>query len=942
MSGERDPRCYVSGLHRADVAAPALRPFVAISVAGYSARMPDLQSAEATDWHALAPDAALAGLDSRVAGLSAAEAEARLALHGSNRLPEGPRRSALRRLMAQFNNVLIYVLLGAGVLTLMFEHVLDAMVIFGVVLINAAVGFIQEGRAETALAAIRSLIDPRCTVLRDGRRQSLPAEALVPGDIVLLDAGDRVPADLRLLRAHALRIDESLLTGESVAAEKQSSAVAATAVLGDRLSMAYSGTLVATGSGQGLVIATGARTELGRISTLLGSVQTLTTPLLERMNLFAHQLTAVILALSVVVLLLAVWLHGNPWDQAFLAVVGLAVAAIPEGLPAVMTITLAIGVQRMAARRAIVRQLPAVETLGSVTVVCSDKTGTLTRNQMSVERLELAIARARVEGVGYAPVGAVHWAEGTASPQLALRAARVALLCNDAELEASGADDWRVLGDPMEGALLAFASRAGLDAAAEQAAHPRSDALPFNSAQLYMATRHRVHGADIALVKGAPERVLHLCDRVAVEDGEQALDVEGWHSRIVAMANDGLRVLALAECALDDADTLSHATLDGRCRLLGLLGLIDPPREEAIVAVAECRSAGMRVKMITGDHAATALAIARELHLVDAPQVLTGAELDALDADAFAAAASATDVFARVTPEHKLRLVEALQARGEVVAMTGDGVNDAPALKRADVGVAMGQKGTETAKQAAEMVLADDNFASIVAAVREGRVIYDNLRKVIAWTLPTNGGEMLAIMVALLFGLALPVTAVQILWINMICTVALGLTLAFEPAEPGVMQRPPRGRGAPLLSGFLVWRVVFVSLLFVTAAFGVFFASQHVGHSLELSRTLVVNTIVVLEIFYLFSVRYGDTTSLTLRGMRGTRAVLIGVGVTVLAQLAFTYLPPMQALFATEPVPLFAGLGVIATGVALLLVIEVEKALFRRFGRRTPGEMAAA
>jgi magnesium-transporting ATPase (P-type) len=904
--------------------------------------MSDLRSAEATDWHALAPDAALTGFDSRVGGLSAAEAEARLAQYGSNRLPEGPRRGALRRFMAQFNNVLIYVLIGAGVLTLLLDHRLDAAVIFAVVLVNALVGFIQEGRAETALAAIRSLIDPRCTVLRDGRRQSLPAEALVPGDVVLLDAGDRVPADLRLLRAHALRIDESLLTGESVAAKKQSSRVAPDAVLGDRLSMAYTGTLVATGSGLGLVVATASATELGRISRLLGDVQTLTTPLLERMDQFAHQLTAVILALSVVVLLLAVWLHGNPWDQAFLAVVGLAVAAIPEGLPAVMTITLAIGVQRMASRRAIVRQLPAVETLGSVTVICSDKTGTLTRNQMSVERLELAAAHACIEGVGYAPAGAVHWDDDAASPELAERAARVALLCNDAELEASGADDWRVLGDPMEGALLAFAARAGLDAAAEQAAHPRSDAMPFNSTQLYMATRHRIDDVDIALIKGAPERVLRLCDRVVLDDGDEAIDDKAWHQRIVAMADNGLRVLALAECVLDDAREFTHDSLIGRCRLLGLLGLIDPPREEAILAVAECRSAGMRVKMITGDHAATALAIARDLRLADAPQVLTGAELDGLDAHAFAEAASATDVFARVTPEHKLRLVEALQARGEVVAMTGDGVNDAPALKRADVGIAMGHKGTETAKQAAEMVLADDNFATIVAAVREGRVIYDNLRKVIAWTLPTNGGEMLAIMVALLFGLALPVTAVQILWINMICTVALGLTLAFEPAEPGVMQRPPRGRGAPLLSGFLVWRVVFVSLLFVTAAFGVFFASQHVGHSLELSRTLVVNTIVVLEIFYLFSVRYGDTTSLTLRGMRGTRAVLIGVGVTVLAQLAFTYLPPMQALFATEPVPLFAGLGVIATGVALLLVIEVEKALFRRFGRRTPGEMAAA
>ncbi len=880
-------------------------------------------------WHALSTDEALAAVTSDPQGLNADEAERRLKANGPNRLPEPPRPGLLRRLLAQFNNVLIYVLIGAGVLTLLLGHRVDSAVIFAVVVLNAVIGFIQEGRAESALAAIRSLIDPRCQVLRGGQRVSLPAESLVVGDVVLLEAGDRVSADLRLLQAHSLRIDEALLTGESVAAEKQTAIVAADSALGDRRCLAYSGTLVATGSARGVVVATGVDTELGHVSTLLGEVQTLRTPLIERMDRFARQLTVFILVVSALVLLLAVGLHDTDWTDAFLAVVGLAVAAIPEGLPAVMTITLAIGVQRMAARRAIVRQLPAVETLGTVTVICSDKTGTLTRNQMSVERLVTAEGEARIGGAGYAPHGEVHWLGADPPAEVAMRAARVALLCNDARLLGEASGDWGVLGDPMEGALRAFAQRLGLDETAEQNAHPRLDELPFESAHLYMATEHRIGGARLALIKGAPERVLALCGTVLTETGSAPLDGERWRCRIEALAADGLRVLALAEAALDEGVGLAHSALPGRCRLLGLVGLIDPPREEAIQAVAECRSAGMRVKMITGDHAATALAIARELGLHPSPRVLTGPALDALDPAAFAEAAQAIEVFARVTPEHKLRLVEALQAQGEVVAMTGDGVNDAPALKRADVGVAMGLKGTETAKQAADMVLADDNFATIVAAVREGRVIFDNLRKVIAWTLPTNGGQMMAIATALLLGLDLPVTPAQILWINMICAVALGLTLAFEPAEPGVMQRPPHGRGADLLDAFLLWRVLLVSLLFLTACFGMFEASQAAGHELALSRTLVVNTIVVLGIFYLFAVRFHEGSSLTLRGLIGTPAVLIGITVAAAAQFVLTYAPPLQALFDTRAVPLGWGFAVVGTGVALLLALELEKALLR-------------
>jgi len=897
---------------------------------------------ERTAWHALDADQALKHLQSTRAGLSESEASARRQRWGQNTLPQARGRGPIRRLLAQFNNLLIYVLLAAGTLTLLLGHGVDSAVIFAVVLVNAAVGFVQEGRAETALNAIQALIDPRCSALRDGRRQALAAEMLVPGDIVWLEAGDRVCADLRLLDANHLQIDESLLTGESVAVDKRVDAVAQEAVLGDRRSVAHSGSLVTTGTGLGVVVATGVDTELGRISGLLGEVQTLRTPLLERMDQFARQLTFAILVLSACVLLISVGLHSTPWDEAFLAVVGLAVAAIPEGLPAVLTITLALGVQRMAQRRAVIRQLPAVETLGAVTVICSDKTGTLTRNQMSVERLQLIDGCARIEGQGYAPEGQLHWQDADPPAALALQAARVALLCNDAVLDQVPEEGWKVLGDPMEGALLAFAARCGLDASAEASAHPREAVLPFDSVRLYMATAHRIEGQRHALVKGAPERVLALCATAAAPAADLAIDLEYWHRQIDALAAGGLRVLALADCELDDSDPLTHDTLAGRCRLLGLVGLIDPPRAEAIQAVAECRIAGLRVKMITGDHAATALAIARVLELADHPQVLTGIELDALDAVAFAKAARETAVFARVTPEHKLRLVEALQAQGEVVAMTGDGVNDAPALKRAEVGVAMGRSGTETAKQAAEMVLTDDNFATLVAAVREGRVIYDNLRKVIAWTLPTNGGETLAIMTALLLGLALPVSAAQILWINMITATALGLTLAFEPAEPGVMQRPPRGRSEPLLSGFLLWRVGLVSVLFLGAVFLVFEVSQAAGHSLELSRTLVVNTLVVLEIFYLFAVRFIEGTSLSWRAAMGTPAVLIGVGAIVLAQLAFTYTPPLQAVFATVPVSLAQGALIIGLGVIFLGLLELEKSALRWIRRRRAAAARAA
>jgi calcium-translocating P-type ATPase len=869
-------------------------------------------------WHAISADAALAELGARRDGLSEGEAGERLRLHGPNRLPEGRRRSALQRLLAQLDNLLIQVLIGAALLSLLMDHPLDALVILLVVIVNTSVGFVQEGRAERALEAIRGMIDPKASVVRGGRRLTIPADEVVPGDIVLVEAGDRVPADLRLIRASSLKVEEAVLTGESVAVDKGIDPVAEDAPLGDRRSMAFSGTFVAAGQGAGVAVATGGGTELGRISTMVGEVQTLETPLTRQMKRFARQLTFIILGVAALAFFFAIEVRGWDFDDAFMLVVGLAVAAIPEGLPAIMTITLAIGVQRMAGRNAIIRRLPAVETLGSVSIICSDKTGTLTRNEMTATGIVTAAGELRVPGVGYAPDAAIDL-DGAAA-----ELAKAALLCNDAELrQADGA--WIVDGDPMEGALVTLAMKAGLDPAAERRRAPRLHEIPFDSAHRFMATLHW----GSAYVKGAPERLLDMCGRERRDGADVPIDRARWEAEAERLAARGQRLLAFAVKEME-GETLGHADLETGAVLLGLVGFIDPPREEAARAIADCRSAGIRVAMITGDHAITAREIARQLGLAEDPAALTGQDLDALDPAGLKAAAAGTPVFARTSPAHKLRLVEALQGDGHVVAMTGDGVNDAPALKRADIGIAMGLKGTEASKEAAEMVLADDNFASIVAAVREGRTVYDNLKKAIAFLLPVNGGESLSLLIAVLLGLALPIEPLQILWVNMVSSVALATVLAFEPTEPDAMRRPPRESSEALLSGFVVWRVGLVSTLFMAGIFGMFEYVQAAGGSLELARTAAVNTLVVMEIFYLFSVRYLRSPSFTFAGVKGTPRVLAAIALVVALQFAFTYAPFMQALFRTEAVPFGLGLTIVAVGSVLLAVLEAEKWLRRR------------
>lgn len=894
-------------------------------------------------WHSISTDATLEKLQTSATGLSPDDAQTRLASHGANSLPQAAQRSSFVRFLLHFHNILIYVLMGSAVITALLNHWIDTGVILAVVIANAIIGFIQEGKAEQAMNAIRHMLAPRATVIRGGERITIDGEHLVPGDIVLLEAGDKVPADLRLLTAHGTSVQEAILTGESVPVEKHSQAVAEDSPLGDRSCMAFSGTLVTSGQCKGVVVATGPDTEIGRISGLLSEVQTLTTPLVAQMGVFAKWLTILILVIAAILLAFGYFVAHYDFTEMFMAVVGLSVAAIPEGLPAVLTITLAIGVQAMARRNAIVRRLPAIETLGSVSVICTDKTGTLTRNEMMVASVLAHHHRFALEGNGYEPKGTLTLDAAEVSPaeySMLEELARAATLCNDAALREHGSV-WMVEGDPMEGALLAFVGKMDVDIRQEQATWARTDAIPFDARHRFMATLNHDHERHAFIfVKGAPEQILTMCGNQRGANGStESLDTAYWNDQADSIAALGQRVLAFAAKPVAPQHTvLEHTDVTGSLTLLGMVGMIDPPRAEAITAVAECHDAGIRVKMITGDHTQTAAAIGRQIGLQNPEKVLTGADLDRLDDAALGQAVLSCNIFARTSPEHKLRLVMALQSHGMTVAMTGDGVNDAPALKRADAGIAMGLKGSEAAKEAADLVLADDNFASIVAAVREGRTVYDNLKKVISWTLPTNAGEAMTIIVALLLGMTLPITPIQILWINLITAITLGIALAFEPTEENTMRRPPRARDEPLLSGELVWHVLLVSFLFLCGVFGTYYYAIDRGYSVELARTIALNTLVVMEIFHLFFIRNIYGTSLTWKAVRGTKVVWSVVILIAVAQFAITYLPPLQAVFATVSIAFLDGLLIMGVGVALFTIIELEKQIRLAFRRMKGGE----
>ncbi|MBP7737535.1 MAG: cation-transporting P-type ATPase [Spirochaetes bacterium] len=874
-------------------------------------------------------------------GLDIHEHRRRLDHFGPNTITQKKGKGPLVRFLLQFHQPLVYILIASGMVTGVLGEWVDSSVIFGVVLVNALIGFLQEAKAVSAIEALAGTVRTEATVMRAGKRERVDASEVVPGDIIFLQSGDKVPADMRLFSVKQFRTDESALTGESLPAEKTAEPLAEDTTLADRRNMAYASSLVTYGQGEGIVVATGDGTELGAISGLIAAAPDLQTPLTKKMARFSRLLLYLILVLAGATFGVGVW-RGEPAMEMFMSAVALAVGAIPEGLPAALTITLAIGVSRMARRNAVIRRLPAVETLGSTTVICSDKTGTLTQNQMTVQAVYAGGSLYEVTGTGYRPDGSILRG-GTAADiaaDSALRECLVAgLLCNDSDLRRSDGGEWTVHGDPTEIALITAAVKGGLDFASLKAAMPRRDVIPFESQNQFMATLHEAGGESRIYVKGAIEVVLGFCKNAADGGGSMApLDAGAVTRKAESMAGRGLRVIAFAK-KNTGGEGLSQETLSGMT-LLGLQGMIDPPRPEALGAVQASQEAGIAVKMITGDHLATARSIAARLGILAgetnpaAPSgAMAGAEIESLSDEALSVRIEGTAVFARVTPEQKLRLVDALQDRGHVVAMTGDGVNDAPALKTADIGIAMGIAGTEVAREAADMLLTDDNFATIEAAVEEGRGVFDNLTKFMVWTIPTNLGEGLVILAAVFAGVAMPILPVQILWINMTTAVLLGLMLAFEPKEPGLMTRPPRDPAAPIITGALIFRIVLVGALLLAGAFGLFELEMAASGNLAVARTVAVNVFVMGELLYLFNCR-SLTESIFRVGFFTNPLLFAGVAAMILLQLGFTYIPAMNSLFHSAPIgPAHWGY-IVACAVAIYAMVGMEKMISGRLRRR--------
>ncbi len=910
-----------------------------------------LPPSAAIAWHNLSASDALSKIESAEAGLADSEAARRLEAVGPNVIQRAKGDGALKLLFRQINDPLIYVLLASAALAMAMGEAIDGAVVLAVVVLNTAIGFVQEFRAGKAIEALVDMVPQTATVVRGGQRSAIPAANVVPGDVVVIEAGDKVPADARLLSVKNLRVDESALTGESVPSDKHVAVVPEDAGIGDRKNLTFGGTLVTSGTATAVVISTGAATELGRISSMLHEATEIETPLTRSMAKVGRVLTIAIVAVALVIVGVAL-LRGYPPVDAMLAGISLAVAAIPEGLPAIITISLAIGVQRMARRRAVIRKLPAVETLGSTGVICSDKTGTLTRNEMTVRALWTPPAGAagdgetlEVTGVGYAPVGELRRGGAPAgeAPEAVRALLRAGMLCNDARMKREG-DAWGIEGDPTEGALVVAAQKLGVDAGATRREYPRVDAVPFSSELQLMATLHEAPGGDrVIFMKGAPEAVL---GRVAIGEAERAHVM----AQVERMAAQGMRLLAVASRPADrGAASLDEAHLAEGFALLGLEGMIDPPRPEAIDAIKACHAAGITVKMITGDHLATARAIGEQLGIVaEGGRAINGTELARLSEDELRAAVASTNVFARVAPEHKLRLVKALQAQGKVVAMTGDGVNDAPALKQADIGVAMGITGTAVSKESADVVLTDDNFASIQAAVEEGRRVYDNLVKALAFVLPTNLGEALILLVAVMtfpvLGGAplMPITAVQILWVNLVATVALSLPLAFEAMEKDVMSRPPRDPSEPILSRFVLVRTAIVAVLMAAGAIGLFlyeyFTEVRGGVVSEVAyreaQTAAVTTVVLFQIFYVINCR-SLRDSLLKIGLFSNPWIYVGIGALLALQLCFVYAPFMHTLFGSAPLPLDAWVRSTLVAMTILPVMSVERWWRLRRARRT-------
>ncbi len=904
-------------------------------------------------WHALEAADVLKQLGSSENGLDASEAHGRLEKTGPNLIEPQAGPSITQLIARQMKNPIVYLLMGAAVVAMTIGKMLDGLVVFGAVVINAIIGFIQEFRAGRAIDALSKMVPQTVSVVRSGKTQTIPSSNIVPGDVVRLASGDRVPADARIISARNLAIDEAALTGESVPVQKNTNVVADQSVVGDRQGMAFGGTVVTSGSAVAIIVSTGAATELGKISNLLREVTELQTPLTRSLASVGRILTMAVLAISLLLFVVSM-VRNYPLAESFLVAITLAVATIPEGLPAIITIALSIGVQRMAARNAIIRKLPSVETLGSTTVVCSDKTGTLTRNEMTVQELRTPISSYKLSGVGYEPRGQLSSTNGILAnlPEDVRELLEGGVLCNDASVhqemrkkEEAGENEsrWRMSGDPTEGSLIIAAMKVGINVDSVRSYWSRIDVIPFESEHKYMVTLNKSpSGEHLLIMKGAPEVVLSKlsdqnCAREMLAEAEK-------------LASHGIRVLALARQREYSGGSL-HLDKIQKLEFLGMQGMIDPPRLEAIAAVKACHRAGVIVKMITGDHLGTATAIGDQLELRSkyAPGGITGIELEKLSGAELRQVVERNNIFARVAPEHKLKLVEGLQAEGQIVAMTGDGVNDAPALKQANIGVAMGITGTAASKEAADIVLADDNFASIAAAIEEGRRVYDNLIKSLAFVLPTNLGLGLILMVAVsLFPMMevagqlvplMPMLPTQILWVNLVASVTLSFPLAFEEREPYAMNRPPRSPSEPILSRFVIVRTITVGALMCIGAVIMFLweylaRSPQQGHEIALSQaqTMAVTTVVLFQVFYLLDCR-SLVSPLHRIGLFSNKMVFVGIASLLVLQAGFTYLPFMQTVFQTSPLKL-ESIGRSAMLAAIIIpVIGLEKAVRNRLQR---------
>ncbi|VDZ82618.1 cation-transporting P-type ATPase [Kluyvera intermedia] len=874
----------------------------------------------------------LINIDSTADGLNGSDATARLQQYGENALPQKPGKPAWMRFLAHFNDVLIYVLLAAALLKAVMGHWIDMTVILGVAVINALIGHIQESNAEKSLQSIRNMLSSEAVVVRQGSHETVPTTALVPGDIVVVRAGDRIPADLRVIEAHNLRVEEAILTGESTVVEKNTEALSGELPLGDRYNLLYSGTTVSSGGGKGVVVATGGDTELGHINQMMSDIEKHRTPLMVQMDKLGKTIFITILVMMAALFVFSILFRDMPVSELMLSLISLAVAAVSEGLPAIISIILSLGVQAMARHKAIIRKLPTVETLGAMTVICSDKTGTLTMNEMTVKAVITAQTTYRVEGDSYEPVGNIHPIDDptpvtVAQGSLLERYLRTIDLCNDSQLMKDEQGLWKITGGPTEGALKVLAAKIPLPALDTE----MRSKIPFDSQYKYMSTLYRLGDEEVILITGAPDVLFRLCQFQQTDDGLQPFDQPYWESKIEEYAREGLRMVAAAwKPAANGQRELDHPDLQDGVILLGIAGMMDPPRPEAITAIADCLQAGIRVKMITGDHPQTAMSIGQMLGIGNAGSAITGRELEVMDDQQLSEAAQKYDIFARTSPEDKFRLVQALQSKQEVVGMTGDGVNDAPALKRADVGIAMGIKGTEVTKEAADMVLTDDNFATIARAVHEGRRVYDNLKKTILFIIPSNIAQGLLIIIALLAGNLIPLTPVLILWMNMATSATLSFGLAFEAGEKNIMNRPPRKPNLHVMDGYAIWRVVFVGLMIAISAFVLEAWLQPRGYSAEFIRTVLLQTLVTAQWFYMLNCRVSDGFSLS-KGLLENKGIWIVSGVLLVLQLLIIYAPFMQMLFGTESLPFRYWVITFVIGFAMFLIVEAEKMLTRRW-----------